>query len=309
MKKIRYYRIYGLNVKSEFPINYLDEFDESTIGEIDLEIFIGNIPKKFIEAYENNFDNVKLDGEEMCIEIEGLARYHMKNGTRLTIEIINKDRMEKIESFLLGRAFSILLYQRRTIVIHGSAIVDKDKERALIISGESGSGKSTLATEFLENGYKILADDIVALKVNYENEKIKALPAVGIQKICEDIIKKNKNNKWKIKKLDSSREKYCIDRRDVFISKGKRLKSLVILEKDSEINDIKIKRLKGIEKVMELFDNVFYSSYIEAVGIDENYLKDILYLSNNIEIYKIFRPEDKDTSLEQFSELLSMGVI
>lgn len=298
----KFYEIYGLKIKSELEIGYLDEIDKIEDDKIDAEIIYGNIPDKFIKAYENN-ENVDLDGEEMCMEIGDLARYHIKNGKRIVVEKIDNNRDEKIEAFLLGRAFSILLYQRRKIVIHGSAIVDNINNKCVIISGDSGAGKSTLATKFIESGHGILADDISVIEVNRSTENVRVVPAVGIQKVRENIIYEFNIDKKKLKKLDSSRGKYCIDRRDKFINISKPLDSIVVIEPCSCVNTIEFTELKGSEKLDIIMDSIFNISYIRSVGIDMEYFKDIIYLSKNIKVYRIIRPIDKNTVEDQMERI------
>ena len=56
-----------------------------------------------------------------------------------------------------------LLMQRKILPLHGSAIAIDGKAYALI--GDSGAGKSTLASAFLNKGYQLLSDDVIAVSL------------------------------------------------------------------------------------------------------------------------------------------------
>ncbi|MGG7078756.1 hypothetical protein [Clostridium sardiniense] len=296
-----YYKIYGLNIKSELKLSYLEELNENERSNIDIEISYGKIPKKFLDAHKINGD-IDLDGEEMCMEIGNLARYHIKNGKYITVEAINKNKHERIEAFLLGRAFSILLYQRRSIVIHGSTIFNNEKlGGSIIISGSSGAGKSTLSTKFIESGYKMLADDISVIEL--EKGEVNVLPAVGVQKICGDIVDYFRCNKDRLVKITGGRDKYYYDRKEEFINKKQKLKSIIILESDDNVSKVELIELNGLEKLRLTMINIFGITYINRMGICPKYLEDIIYLINSINVYKLIRPTKKITVDEQLKKI------
>ena len=53
--------------------------------------------------------------------------------------------------------------QRKVLPLHGSAIAINGKAYAII--GDSGAGKSTLALAFLNRGYRLLTDDVIAVSL------------------------------------------------------------------------------------------------------------------------------------------------
>ena len=59
----------------------------------------------------------------------------------------------------------IILMQRKILPLHGSAVAIDGKAYAFI--GESGAGKSTLAAAFMNKGYELMTDDIVAISFKH----------------------------------------------------------------------------------------------------------------------------------------------
>ena len=68
---------------------------------------------------------------------------------------------QDISTFLLGSAVGALLIQRGSFVLHGNAL-EKDG-KAIVCMGHSGAGKSTLAYGLMQQGWRLLADDLVAV--------------------------------------------------------------------------------------------------------------------------------------------------
>ena len=66
------------------------------------------------------------------------------------------------------------------------AAASTPKSGAVLFSGNSGMGKSTLVSAFLERGYKILADDMLALTFN-EQGRVMALPDFPQVKLWADL--------------------------------------------------------------------------------------------------------------------------
>ena len=68
---------------------------------------------------------------------------------------------QDIRTFLLGSAVGALLIQRGMLVLHGNAL--EKNGQAIVCMGHSGAGKSTLAYALMQQGWRLLADDLVAI--------------------------------------------------------------------------------------------------------------------------------------------------
>ena len=60
--------------------------------------------------------------------------------------------------------YGALLMQRKILPLHGSAVAIDGKAYAIV--GDSGAGKSTLASAFLNKGYQLLSDDVIAVSLS-----------------------------------------------------------------------------------------------------------------------------------------------
>lgn len=99
---------------------------------------------------------------ELRLQVEGIARFRISDGQHIAFEPWQGEGEEQdLRTFLLGSAVGALLIQRGLLVLHGNAL--EREGRAIVCLGHSGAGKSTLAYALMEQGWRLLADDLVAI--------------------------------------------------------------------------------------------------------------------------------------------------
>lgn len=99
---------------------------------------------------------------ELRLKVEGIGRYWISGGVRISWWREHEGVSDQdIRTFLLGSAVGALLIQRGLLVLHGNAL-EKNGE-SIVCLGQSGAGKSTLAYALLQQGWRLLADDLVAI--------------------------------------------------------------------------------------------------------------------------------------------------
>jgi hypothetical protein len=103
-----------------------------------------------------------LDGHFHLEYADGTKFLIDTQGTRIWATWPNKTlTLEDTATYLLGPVMGFALLLRGFISLHACAIAVRD--RAVVIAGPAGSGKSTTAAVFAEQGYRILAEDVVTL--------------------------------------------------------------------------------------------------------------------------------------------------
>jgi len=99
---------------------------------------------------------------DLRFAVEGVGRFRITDGQRIAWQkehplVSDQD----VRTYLLGSAVGALLIQRGMTVMHGNAL-ERDG-RAIVCLGPSGAGKSTLAYALMRQGWRLLADDLVAI--------------------------------------------------------------------------------------------------------------------------------------------------
>ena len=85
-------------------------------------------------------------------------------------------------TYFLGQVLSYCLLTRGIEPLHATAVVVG--EQAFAFLGDSGAGKSTLAATFLQKGYTLLTDDVLAL--DFRDEKVWVWPGIARVKLNPD---------------------------------------------------------------------------------------------------------------------------
>lgn len=305
---MRYYQIYGLIVQSDFALSGAYEIDKPL--EIQVTIEQGNIEKNYIEplAIEEKMEFgkgiVHHDGMRTCVRVKGAASFLVSEGNQINYHLYEGYDRGCVNDLLMNYCFSILLYQRNNLLIHGSAIHYKGK--TLIISGDSGAGKSSLADEMLERGYQLMSDDIVA--VDQKSENIYAYPAFPMRKLCVDaVMRKGLDKSTLIPIPDPDREKYGIILNQEYYSKEALLGAMVIIRKGNVENPV-LEEIVGADKLKYLTDNFVRQELMKKVTKMNVLLMKAIRAANSMPIYILTRPENKLTVKEQ-ADLIEKTIV
>lgn len=102
--------------------------------------------------------------DRFLLDIPGVARYLVDSGRKVTIEHVQSGDEAVVEYFFRMSPLAALLYQRGQVVLHAAAVADE--RGAVLLAGESCAGKSVLLAALLKRGWKMLADDLVAISLD-----------------------------------------------------------------------------------------------------------------------------------------------
>jgi hypothetical protein len=153
------YRICGLRVASEIdlpgaiPLAHDDAHPEVTIR-------LARVPEGLEEVTESG-PNWQMAGDSLVLHVPRLARYLIKGGRSIEVELAPGATARDASAFMLGTALGILLHQRGALVLHGAAVARAGS--AIAICGRSGAGKSTLAAALCHAGFEFVTDDLCAV--------------------------------------------------------------------------------------------------------------------------------------------------
>jgi hypothetical protein len=118
-----------------------------------------------LAAGEHDTPFVQMARADLRLAVEGIGRFRVSGGRHIGWERQHGGVSDQdLRTFLLGSAVGALLIQRGMLVLHGNA-VEKDG-RAIVCLGHSGEGKSTLAYALMQRGWRLLADDLVAITLD-----------------------------------------------------------------------------------------------------------------------------------------------
>jgi hypothetical protein len=105
---------------------------------------------------------LKMGRRDLRLTVEGIGQFRIHDGVRIAWHRQGEEVSDQdLRTFLLGSAVGALLIQQGMLVLHGNAL--EKGGRAIVCLGYSGAGKSTLAYALMQQGWRLLADDLVAI--------------------------------------------------------------------------------------------------------------------------------------------------
>lgn len=232
----------------------------------------------------------------LWIDIVNVATYIVYEGNKIYIMPYERATSVAIKTYLLCSCLGFIMIQKGRLAIHGSALVAHNK--AFIITGDKGAGKSTLVSAFIQKGYQFLSDDVCAV---HEEHPISIYSGFPYQRLLEDTMKALKYDLNAATSFygDGQILKYNVNHRKAFELEEKEVKTVIELYEDS-IAEVTLSHVKGQEKVLRLFKNIYRGYYLEKFPkMRAQYLDKCILLAKNITYYQLTRPKNKFSVVEQ----------
>lgn len=211
--------------------------------------------------------------------IDGVGRFLISGGEEVLIERDASVEDDLLRVFLLGSVFGALLHQRGLLVLHGSAIVVD--EGCVAFLGITGSGKSTLAAAFRKLGYKIMADDILAVSTSeglplvYPGYPMIALWTDGIRKLGEV--------PDSLKRIRPELEKYRLPLGEGFYAKPLPLHRMYVLT-FSYSGKPRLIGLKLPVNLNWLKRHIYHLGFVEGLGTKDCCFKQCEAVANHVPV-------------------------
>src|ERR1019366_4281011 len=155
--------------------------NSSGSGERTVAIRLGGVPLA-IQAAALFGEICQITSTEYLLNIPGTARYYVRNGNEVRLDIEPSAPIANISTYLLGSVFGVLCHQNGMLPLHASAIECGGVVSAFL--GESGAGKSTLAACLQRRGHRIVSDDICLLESDADSMRV--VPVAGWLKLWHE---------------------------------------------------------------------------------------------------------------------------
>lgn len=293
MKASFHYYLHGLTVHSEIE---LPELSPRPDGVPDVQIqlrALDHIPLDPERPWGNQF----LAPNRVLLNIKDVAMFFVSEGREILIDPSPHAEAKAICLYLLGSSMGCLLHQRRLLPIHANAL--QHDHECVMFMGQSGMGKSTLAAAMKNRGYKVLADDVCAVKTSSGGESV-IYPGVPQIKLWKDAADHLEEDVALMKRVLPDEEKYVLPIDDSYCRHPLPIKCIYILN-FYDGNELKIADLSLLEKLAAIKRNTYRKGMIAKMGVASHHLKMSGELAEATRIRQIFRPQN---SLTHINELI-----
>ena len=115
-----------------------------------------------LQASPHSTPTLQLAPQDWRLELEGIGWFRATGGERLEWQRWDDSVSDRdIRTFAVTSGLGALAIQRGALVLHGTAL-ERDGE-AILLLGHPAAGKSTLAWCLLQDGWRLLSSELVAV--------------------------------------------------------------------------------------------------------------------------------------------------
>lgn len=237
------------------------------------------------------------DSQAFTLQIESQLRFH------ITPETIVYQRLGDVDDSVLrllltGTCLGALLMLRRTPGLHAAAV--RLGNGCVAICGEQGAGKSTLSAALGRAGHPKLADDLAAVEFTAQAVPM-VLPGVPQSKLRVDALERMGVASAGLRPVATRSDKFHLP--ETPWRTPEPLCCIVELVRDAAAARITLEPVSGLDAVSLLTRHVHGRRLIVPMGLGEMFLDWTRRLTGRVPIYRLRRPEDRDTVDELSHEL------
>lgn len=293
-----FYQAFGLVISSEIPIQEL--IPVSNNQKVDVAIERVDLYPVWLEQFEEG-EYYKIEPNWLMVHVPEVAIFCIENGDKITIAPFEESSEDQIRLYLLGTCMSTILMQRKILPLHGSAIEIDGKAYAIL--GDCGAGKSTLAKAFLNRGYKLLTDDVIAVTFSNRQEPL-VIPSYPQQKLWMESLNHFQLESDQLKPLIDRETKFAVPAVSQFINEKLPLAGMYELF-ITENEGISITPITNMNRFHTLYNQTFRNFFLEELGLMEWHFETSAKLVSRVPIYKIERPSTIFTAYDLTELILS----
>lgn len=320
-----HYQALGLSIRSNQPLPLLQAVASSDVREADLtfelvgdrltefptddQLPVHPAPERWERALfrttrlPDGTLNMSLDGRRVGIE-EYFQFLIAADGRHISVAWSSNTALSHVFPYLLNPGLGAALRLRGWLCLHANTV--ESEGRALAVIGPKGSGKSTLTSALIDNGHRLVADDLSAITLERASALVHSLfPRL---RLTPEAVRKRYGRVDALPEVWPGRP-YPLNKRyralaaDQFCLGATPLRALLLLEpRQVERNQVRIKRLSRTRTALKLIQNTFVQYALDGPGRQAE-LNQITKLVSLTPVFSVSLPDSLDM-LDRQAEIL-----
>lgn len=284
MSGAHHYTAYGLHIRSELA---LPHFGAAAPGEPDVFVRLGPVPRSLPEP-KRIASNWQAAPGDFLLCVESKLRCRVTGGREITVERLNGVGDDLAAAWLMGSACTALLQQRGLLTLHASAVcVDAG---AVLFLGNSGAGKSTLAAALAMRGFKVLADDVAAVRIAQRGPPL-VWPGYPNMRLWADAFGLLGLPAGDRRRVRDGSNKYLLPAENFAASPRKLHAAYNLGQRNSET--LEIRRATPVQALRILRRHTHRFRYADGFGNQEAVFRALANIARRVPIQKVTQPAGK----------------
>jgi hypothetical protein len=278
-----YYRAFGLTLASEFVLPELVQVQRSV--EPDVRVRRATLPRG------SGGYTFKASGSVADLWVgEANASYRMLDGKELLVESFTGEIRRNQRLYLLGSALAAILHQRKLLPLHACSIELEGK--AWVFLGHPGAGKSTLASWLVEQGGRLISDDVSVVR---QSRGGRFTTTLGIPRLrlWREVLELKGYDPTEYERSFEGWDKFDVPVHDSGVLPSQDqvpIEHLFLLEQGGD--EIGFRRMSGAEAVSAFSANTYRGSYVRLMGHSQVHLEQCVALASGVRLSVLRRPKD-----------------
>lgn len=274
---------YDFRVRSAIP---LPELPASQVDRGDVvDIAAGHVAESLNDEAPRPYA-LQCDGPRALLAVPGVGRFLVEGASRVTVCADANAEASAVRLFLLGSVMGIVAHLRGLLLLHGNAI--EVAGRAVSFVGPSRAGKSTLAARFANAGYRVLCDDVCAIRMGEDGLPV-VWPGPRSLRLWGDAAGALGHDVAAGKRIRRGIDKYTFALSDASFAPLP-LARVCALERSDLASSRDCERLSGADAMAVLLSNTYRRNYLTTLGLDQARFKDLGRLAGAICVDRMPRP-------------------
>ena len=293
-------RAYRLVIASSIPIPEMVTADvRDRGGRPDVVIAEGQFPDDLPDPLGSSAVH-QVNAQALLLRVDGVGRYLIRDGREILIDAHPAATAHDLRVYLLGTCLGALLHQRGFLVLHASGVVTD--QACVLFAGDSGAGKSTVLAEFLRRGFKMVVDDVCAVRFDAAGRPI-VVPSYPRTRLWADAAARFEINTANLPRTRPSWDKFERQVTDQFSYREAVLTHLFHLAGPYEGEEILMERLGPIDAFKTLVDNTYRGILLDGLDLRTSHFGLASRAASSVQVIRVKRPE-KSNSVEEIASLV-----
>ena len=267
-----------------------------------------------LQVSPHSTPTLQLAPQEWRLELEGIGWFRATSGERLEWQRWDDSVSDRdIRTFAVTSGLGALAIQRGALVLHGTAL-ERDGE-AILLLGHPAAGKSTLAWCLLQDGWRLLSSELVAVSPDGL-----VLPGMHQLKLWHDAAVALQLNCQQLPPVRKGLKRYALHAHDLdclpqaaplrLIYSLNRAKADSGQEDGAEADDEKEKRplkasinVSQTNALMRLRNNAFQARVYRGMDAEAQLFMQAAALARTVPVHALLVPDGIKTMAESLKEV------
>jgi hypothetical protein len=282
-----WFRAYRLLIASSIPIPEMMTAGDACSGcTPDVVIAEGDFPDEIPDPLGSSAVH-QVSARALLLRIAGVGRYLVREGREILIDPDPAATPHDVRVFLLGTCLGALLHQRGFLVLHASGIAKE--QGCVLFAGASGAGKSTLLAELLRRGYKMVVDDVCAVRFDDAGHPV-VVPSYPRTRLWADAAERFAIDTTDLPRTRPTWNKFERQVTDQFSDREATLTHVFHLTGAHDGPEFSVERLGPIDAFSTLLANTYRDVLLDGLNRRASHFQLASRAASAIEVIRVGRP-------------------